>query len=64
MVSGSARLHGQLVCADHPNPPGSEDWALQNKISGNAEITFSCGGLMLKLAVPEPIPGRMWTHVW
>ena len=64
MVSGTARLHGQLVCADHPNPPGSEDWAVENKISGNVEITYSCGGLLVNQAEPELIPQRMWTHLW
>ena len=63
-VSGTARLHGQLVCADNANPSGSENWAVENKISGNAEITYSCGGsVLLKAADPVPI-GRMWTHLW
>ena len=64
MVSGTARLHGQSVWADNPNPSGSQDWTQENKISGNVEITYSCGGLLVKQAEPELIPQRMWTHVW
>ncbi len=64
-ISGTPRLHGQLICADNPNPSGSEEWAVENKISGNAEITYSCGGsVLLKATDPKPIPGRMWTHLW
>ena len=62
-ISGTAKLYGQLVCRDGSNPSGSEEWANESKISGEAEIGYGCGGF--EVGIPaEPIPGRMWTHVW
>ena len=61
-VSGTPVMHGQLICRDDPNPPGSQDWASNNQISGDLTLTFSCGGLLDK--PPSPIAGRMWNHVW
>ena len=45
-VSGNPRISGSIMCKDNPNPPGSEEYAVQNEISGNAEITFDCTGLI------------------
>lgn len=44
-ISGTPAMHGQLICRNDPNPFGSENWANQNKISGNFTLTYSCGGL-------------------
>jgi hypothetical protein len=41
-VSGNPRLGGQLLCKDKPNPPGAENWVTENKLNGNAEISFDC----------------------
>ena len=62
-VSGTPALFGQLICKDDPNPAGSEDWVSANKISGDMELTYSCGGLLAG-GQPVPIAGRMWNHVW
>lgn len=62
-VSGTASLHGQLICRDDPNPTGSLEWVTDNKLSGDVEITYSCGGFLSK-QVPEPILERTWTHLW
>jgi len=41
-VSGNPRLGGQLLCKDKPNPPDANDYVSENKLNGNAEITFEC----------------------
>jgi hypothetical protein len=43
-VSGNPRLGGQLLCKDKPNPPDANDYVSENKLNGNAEITFECNG--------------------
>ena len=62
-VSGTPRIHGQLICKNSANPPGSEAWVDENKISGDAIIVHTCGGIMEEVIDPVPIV-RMWTHVW
>ncbi len=62
-ISGAPIIYGQVVCRDDPNPPGSEDYASENAISGDLQITYSCGGLLSPKA-PKPVGERMWNHVW
>jgi hypothetical protein len=54
-ISGNPRLHGQVLCKDNPDPPGSDDIVstsdLSGDVSGNPEITFSCGGMLSKRKV-------------
>ena len=62
-ISGTPVMYGQLICRDDPNPFGGEDWASENRISGDLTLTYSCGGLLGGGGV-SPISGRMWSHVW
>ena len=62
-VSGKPVMFGQLICRDDPNPFGSENWVVGNKISGDLTLTYSCGG-MLGRGGASPISERMWNHVW
>ena len=59
-LSGTPRLHGQLICTDNLNPTGSEPWVAESKISGDAVIVHTSGGMMEEMTDPTPI-GRMWT---
>ena len=62
-ISGTPVMYGQLICRDDPNPFGSENWVVENKISGDLTLTYNCGG-MLGGGGSRPISGRMWSHVW
>ena len=62
-ISGTPVMHGQLVCRDDTNPLGSEDWVTETKISGDLELTYSCGGL-LDGSGASPITRRKWSHGW
>ena len=55
-------MYGQLVCRDDPNPVDSEDWAAENKISGDLQLTYNCGGFLAGKG-PSPINGRTWSHI-
>ena len=46
-LSGNPTLGGQMLCRDDPNPPGAEDYADENKISGNPTIRYNCGGMLV-----------------
>ena len=61
-VSGRVVIHGQLICRDDPNPFGSEDWVSENRISGDMQLTFSCGEMLPDPG--RPIGERVWSHVW
>ena len=65
-VSGNPSIFGQLICKDNPNPPGSQDLADTNIISGNMTLTYMCGGPFTEGGVSTmvPIAGRMWNHAW
>ena len=63
VLPGAPVIHGQLVCRDDPNPPGSLELATEILINGDLQVTYSCGGL-LGPQPPEPIDQRMWNHVW
>ena len=62
-ISGNPVIYGQVVCRDDPNPPGSLELASENLVSGNMQLTYTCGGLMAHRP-PWPIGERMWNHVW
>ena len=62
-ISGAPVMYGQLIFRDDPNPFGSEDWASENKISGNLTLTYNCGGL-LGGGEARPITRRKWSHGW
>ncbi len=62
-VSGTPRWHGQLICRDDPNPVDSENYASNNKISGDLQLSYSCGGILAGRG-PAPINGRTWSHIW
>jgi len=48
-MSGTVRIGGQVVCANNPNPAGSENWVAENKISGTTRITYGCNGFLSQL---------------
>ena len=62
-ISGNPVWNGQLVCRGDPNPVGSENYAAENKVSGDLDLTFGCGGILAGHE-PGPINGRTWSHVW
>lgn len=43
-ISGNPRIRGQILCKDGPGAPGSKNLVDGNRINGNPEITFDCGG--------------------
>ena len=45
-MSGTLRIAGQVVCANRANPLGSENWVVENKSSGDTQITYGCGGFL------------------
>ena len=62
-MNGNPVLYGQLLCKDNPDPAGSMPLISENKINGNMELTYMCGGFFAP-SDPAPIAGRMWNHVW
>ena len=62
-VSGNPIIFGQLVCAGNPNPPGSQEWAVISEITGDMQLTYTCGGLLGSKA-PKPLTERPWNHAW
>ena len=62
-ISGAPVIYGQIICRDDPNPVGTTDYASTNSISGDLQLTYSCGGI-LSPRPPTPLTQRMWSHVW
>ena len=65
-LSGNLKVHGQVICADDPNPSGSENWVDLNTLNGNLDITYDCdpdlsasGSTSLRA-----IGDRAWTRLW
>jgi hypothetical protein len=48
-MSGSLFIEGQVICKNGANPPGSEAWASENKISGTTRIIYGCRGFLSQL---------------
>ena len=63
-MNGDPVIHGQLICKNNPDPPGSEDIVSVNKLNGDMELTFMCGGIFAGAGGVVPIAGRNWSHVW
>ena len=43
-ISGNPLLNAQLLCNDEPETAGADNFATENKISGNPTITYDCSG--------------------
>ena len=64
-LSGDPVLHGQLVCHDDPNPSGSENTVSENKISGDAVISYDCSSYLGDGTLTlRPLRERAWREVW
>ena len=61
-LSGQLVIEGRLICRDNPNPAGSENWASENKISGQTDFTYTCPDDLEWLTV-SPISERPWLQV-
>lgn len=48
-MSGTVTIGGQVICANKPNPAGSENWVSENKISGTTTIRYDCSGFLSQL---------------
>ena len=46
-LNGNPTVGGQILCRDDPNPPNSQEWVIENEISGNPVITYGCGGMLV-----------------
>ena len=63
-IAGNPSLYGQFVCKNNPNPPGSEEWASENKINGDMKLRYNCDSDILDGNKAAPISERSWNHVW
>ena len=61
-LSGELVIEGRLICRDNANPAGSENWAVENKVSGNTHFTYACPS-ELEEQVVSPISDRPWLQV-
>ena len=62
-VSGNPVIFGQLVCKGNPNTANQDEWAVISEITGDMQLTYSCGGLLGSRS-PRPLDERPWSHVW
>ncbi len=55
-------ITGQLACYGDPDPPGAIDLVSENKIHGNAMVSFNCSSLLVKRLAKPLRPGG-WYQV-
>jgi cytoskeletal protein CcmA (bactofilin family) len=66
-VSGAPAISGQVTCANQPNPVGSTEIVVENKISGDALIHYDCpsgGSGGSALSSLRPISRRAWRQIY
>ncbi len=56
-IGGRTVITGQLACYGDPDPPGAIDLVSENKIHGNATVSFNCSSLLVKRLAKPLRPG-------
>ena len=46
-LNGNPNIDGQILCKDDPNPPNSREFVSESGISGNPNIRYNCGGMLV-----------------
>lgn len=51
LVAGNPTLYGQLLCRDQVTDPAHTEYTAVTSVSGNAEITYGCSGILARRRV-------------
>ena len=52
-ISGNPRIDGQVMCKNGAQPAGANEYASLNEVSGNPEISYSCGSMLARRKILE-----------